>query len=340
MKKNITIYDLSEKLNISAATVSRALNNHPKISQKTKELVLKTAKELNYKQNSLAQALKSGKTNNVGVIVPYINSNFFSSVIRGIEEELTPHGYHVIICQSHEDIDLEKKHLNTLLNAQVDGIFMSVSKTTDEVTHIENAKSTNTPILFFDRKKDISGISTVVIDDYKAGYLATEHLIEQGCKRISHLSGDLRLEIYQNRYNGYVQALKDYGITFNNDYLITVKSSVDEGVEAVKKLWDLNLPPDGIFSASDYAALGVCQELRKKKIKIPNDVAIIGFSNEPFTQYMELPISTIDQTPDKMGKISAQVFLEHMNENFSGISIEKRVILDPEVYIRKSSKRK
>lgn len=340
MKKNITIYDLSEKLNISAATVSRALNNHPKISQKTKELVLKTAKELNYKQNSLAQALKSGKTNNVGVIVPYINSNFFSSVIRGIEEELTPHGYHVIICQSHEDIDLEKKQLNTLLNAQVDGIFMSVSKTTDEVTHIENAKSTNTPILFFDRKKDISGISTVVIDDYKAGYLATEHLIEQGCKRISHLSGDLRLEIYQNRYNGYVQALKDYGITFNNDYLITVKSSVDEGVEAVKKLWDLNLPPDGIFSASDYAALGVCQELRKKKIKIPNDVAIIGFSNEPFTQYMELPISTIDQTPDKMGKISAQVFLEHMNENFSGISIEKRVILDPEVYIRKSSKRK
>lgn len=340
MKKNITIYDLSEKLNISAATVSRALNNHPKISQKTKELVLKTAKELNYKQNSLAQALKSGKTNNVGVIVPYINSNFFSSVIRGIEEELTPHGYHVIICQSHEDIDLEKKQLNTLLNAQVDGIFMSVSKTTDEVTHIENAKSTNTPILFFDRKKDISGISTVVIDDYKAGYLATEHLIEQGCKRISHLSGDLRLEIYQNRYNGYVQALKDYGITFNNDYLITVKSSVDEGVEAVKKLWDLNLPPDGIFSASDYAALGVCQELRKKKIKIPNDVAIIGFSNEPFTQYMELPISTIDQTPDKMGKISAQVFLEHMNENFSGISIEKRVILNPEIQIRESSKRK
>lgn len=217
---------------------------------------------------------------------------------------------------------------------------MSVSKTTDEVKHIENAKSTNTPILFFDRKKDISGISTVVIDDYKAGYLATEHLIEQGCKRISHLSGDLRLEIYQNRYNGYVQALKDYGITFNNDYLITVKSSVDEGVEAVKKLWDLNLPPDGIFSASDYAALGVCQELRKKKIKIPNDVAIIGFSNEPFTQYMELPISTIDQTPDKMGKISAQVFLEHMNENFSGISIEKRVILNPEIQIRESSKRK
>lgn len=340
MKKNITIYDLSEKLNISAATVSRALNNHPKISQKTKELVLKTAKELNYKQNSLAQALKSGKTNNVGVIVPYINSNFFSSVIRGIEEELTPHGYHVIICQSHEDVELEKKQLNTLLNAQVDGIFMSVSKTTEDVTHIENAKSTNTPIIFFDRKKDISGISTVVIDDYKAGYLATEHLIEQGCKRICHLSGDLRLEIYQNRYNGYVQALKDYGITFNNDYLITVKSSVDEGVEAVKKLWDLNLPPDGIFSASDYAALGVCQELRKKKIKIPNDVAIIGFSNEPFTQYMELPISTIDQTPDKMGKISAQVFLEHMNENFSGISIEKRVILNPEIQVRESSKRK
>jgi len=339
MKKSVTIYDISKKLNISAATVSRALNNHPKISQKTKELVLNAAKELNYIQNTLAQSLKSGKTNRVGIIVPYINSSFFSSVIRGIEEELTPHGYHVIICQSHEDVNLEKKQLSTLLNAQVDGIFMSVSKTTEDIKHIENAKS-KTPIIFFDRKKDISGISTVVIDDYKAGYLATEHLIEQGCRKVCHLLGDLRLEIYQNRYNGYLDALKDNGILLNKDYVIPIESSVEDGIEATKKLWKLPSPPDAIFSASDYAALGVCQELRNNNINIPQDVTVIGFSNEPFTQYMELPISSVDQTPDIMGKISAQVFLEYINENFSGISIEKKVVLNPQLYIRESSKRK
>lgn len=340
MKKSATIYDISEKLNISAATVSRALNNHPKISIKTKELVLATAKELNYKQNTLAQALKSGKTNNVGIIVPYINSNFFSSVIRGIEEELSLHGYHVIICQSHEDVDLERKQLNTLLNAQVDGIFMSVSKTTQDISHIEAAKESNIPIIFFDRKKDIKGISTVTIDDYKAGFEATEHLIKQGCKKICHLSGDLRLEIYQNRYKGYVDALRENNLRVRKDFIIPIESSIQGGVDAINALWSLPIQPDGIFSASDYAALGACQQLKKQKINIPNDVAIIGFSNEPFTQYMELPISSIDQTPDIMGKISAQVFLEYMNENFSGITIEKKVVLKPKIYIRKSSKRK
>lgn len=340
MKKSATIYDISEKLNISAATVSRALNNHPKISIKTKELVLATAKELNYKQNTLAQALKSGKTNNVGIIVPYINSNFFSSVIRGIEEELSLHGYHVIICQSHEDVDLERKQLNTLLNAQVDGIFMSVSKTTQDISHIEAAKESNIPIIFFDRKKDIKGTSTVTIDDYKAGFEATEHLIKQGCKKICHLSGDLRLEIYQNRYKGYVDALRENNLRVRKDFIIPIESSIQGGVDAINALWSLPVQPDGIFSASDYAALGACQQLKKQKINIPNDVAIIGFSNEPFTQYMELPISSIDQTPDIMGKISAQVFLEYMNENFSGITIEKKVVLKPKIYIRKSSKRK
>lgn len=340
MKKNATIYDISNLLNISAATVSRALNNHPKISQKTKELVLKTAKELNYKQNSLAQALKSGKTHSIGIIVPYINTNFFSSLIRGVEEELSLHGYHVIICQSHEDVELEKKHLKTLINAQVDGIFMSVSKTTLDIDHIERAHQLNTPIIFFDRKKDVNGISTITIDDYKAGYDATEHLIKQGCRHICHFAGDLRLDIYQKRYDGYADALKDNGIKLNDEFVIPIDSSIDGGIGAVKQLWKLNPKPDGIFSASDYAALGACQQLKKMKIQIPEDVAIIGFSNEPFTQYMELPISSIDQTPDVMGKISAQVFLEHMNENFSGVSIDKKVVLKPKLLIRKSSKRK
>ena len=340
-KKNATIYDISKKLNISVATVSRALNDNPRISQATKELVVKTAKEMNYKQNNLAKALKSGETKNIGIIVPYINTNFFSSVIRGIEEELSPHGYHVIICQSHEDILTEKKHLNTLLNAQVDGIFMSVSRTTIDTEHIQHIlNTTNTPIIFFDRKKDIPGISTVTIDDYKGGYMATEHLIDEGYKNICHFAGDQNLEIYQNRLRGYKQALLDYKFQVKEENIVFTGSSIDAGIDAVKKLWSSASVPDAIFSASDSTALGACQELKKRNIKIPQEVAVIGFSNEPFTQFMELPMSSVDQTPVLMGNMAGQVFLDHIKDNFSGVSIEKKVVLAPKIIVRKSSKRK
>lgn len=340
-KKSATIYDISKRLNVSVATVSRALNDHPRISQTTKDLVKATAKDMNYKQNNLAKALKSGETKNVGIIVPFVNTNFFSSVIRGIEEELSPFGYHVIICQSHEDVNIEKKHMNTLLNAQVDGIFMSVSKTTVDTEHIQSIlDTTNTPIIFFDRKKDIAGISTVTIDDYRGGYSATEHLISEGYKNICHFAGDLNLEIYQNRLNGYKQALIDHKLSLKDENIIITGSSIDAGIEAIKTLWDRKSVPDAIFSSSDFAALGACQELKKRKIKIPEEVAVMGFSNEPFTQFMELPISSVDQTPVIMGKMAGQVFLESVKENGSGVSTEKKVVLAPQLYIRKSSKRR
>lgn len=340
-KKNTTIYDISKKLNVSVATVSRALNNHPRISQATKDLVLEAAKEMNYKQNNLAKALKSGETKTVGVIVPYINTNFFSSVIRGLEEELSPHGYHVIICQSHEDSTIEKKQLNTLLHTQVDCIFMSISRNTSDVDYIRKIISTtNTPIIFFDRKKDIPGVSTITIDDQKGGYLATEHLIKEGYKNICHFAGDLNLEIYRNRLNGYLDALKDHKLPVLEENIINTGSTIEEGTEAVRKLWERKIKPDAIFSASDFAALGACQQLKKMKLKIPQDIGIIGFSNEPFTQFMELSISSVDQTPLVMGKMSAKVFLEKIKDNSSGISIEKKLVLTPTLYIRQSSKRK
>lgn len=338
MKEKITIYDISKKLNVSAATVSRALNDNPKISSKTRLLVKKTANEMNYKQNRLAQALKSGKSNNVGVIVPYINGNFFSSVIRGIEEELTPYGYHVIICQTHEKYEHEIDQINTLINTQIGGIFMSVSKNTLNTEHIQKASS-ETPLVFFDRKKNIKGVSSVTIDDFEAGYIATKQLINQGCTKIAHLSGDLNLEIYTDRFNGYLRALEENNIDIKPEFIIKTISKIESGASAIKKLWKLKEKPDGIFSASDFTALGAMQELKEMNIKIPDDVCIIGFSNEPFTKYLELPMSTIDQTPQEMGKIAAQVFLEQTNGN-KNVSIEKKVVLKPKLIVRKSSKGK
>jgi LacI family transcriptional regulator len=331
MSGKTTIYDIAKALNITAATVSRALNNNPKISQSTRKLVLETANKMNYKQNKLALALRSGKSNNVGVIVPRINTNFFASVIRGIEEELHPEGYQVIICQTHEDENREIENINTLLNAQVDGILMSISNLPDENNHyIERVIQKNIPLIFFDRKKEIKNVSSVTIDDYLASYQTTQHLLEQGCEKIAYFSGDRSLEIYEDRYRGYEQALLDNNIPINKDYIINIKSNVVEGRDAVEKLLALENPPNAIFSTSDFAALGAIQKLKEHGIKIPEDFCVFGFGNEPFTKFMELSISSVDQSPLEMGKTAAQVFLEKIN-NKENKKSEIQVVLMPKI---------
>ncbi|RYJ36556.1 LacI family transcriptional regulator [Flavobacterium anhuiense] len=339
MSEKVTIYDIAEKLNITAATVSRALNNNPKIKQATRELVIKTAAAMNYKQNKLALALKSGRSNNIGVIVPRIDSNFFASVIRGIEEELYPHGYQVIICQTHESIKRENENLHTLVDAQVDGIMMSVTGISDENdSAFRNVLEKNVPLIFFDRSKHIDGVSSVTINDFKGGYLATKHLIDEGCRNIAHFSGDQSLDIFKNRFLGYKQALLDSGLDFKEEYVIYTKSSVDAGKESVDKLLQLQTPPDAIFSSSDFAALGAIQELKERNISIPSEFCVAGFSNEPFTKFMELSITSVDQSPLEMGRMSARVFLEQVDKT-DAIKIEKKVVLAPELHIRKSSTR-
>lgn len=335
MAKKVTIYDIAEKLNIAAATVSRALNDNPKISDDTKKLVMETAEKMNYRQNRLAIALKSGKTNNVGVIVPRVNTNFFGSVIRGIEDELNASGYQVIICQTHNDEEKEADNVESLLNSQVDAIFMSTSsRNTDTFDKILKKKI---PLIFFDRKKTMDNVSSVTIDDFAGGYIATKHLIDQGCKKIAHVStGDLNIEIFRERFAGYKQALYDNNIPFNEEYVLTTKSNIEDGREAVKKLFSLKNKPDAIFSASDFVALGAIKELQEMKIKVPKDVAIVGFSNEPFTNFLELSISTVDQFPLEMGRMTARVFLTQTDMTDLD-KIQKKVVIEPKLIVRKSS---
>lgn len=337
MSKKVTIYDIAKKLNVTAATVSRALNDNPNISDSTKKLVLETAEKMNYRQNRLAIALKSGRSNNIGVIVPRINTNFFGSVIRGIEEELNASGYQVIICQTHNDEEKEAENVETLLNSQVDAIFMSTSSR-NTVT-FEKILRKRIPLIFFDRKKTMDNVSSVTIDDFAGGYIATKHLIDQGCKKIAHIStGDLNIEIFRERFAGYKQALYDNDLPFSDDYVLSTKSNIEDGREAVKKLFSLKNKPDAIFSASDFVALGAIQELQEMKLKVPQDVAVIGFSNEPFTNFLELSISTIDQFPLEMGKMTAKVFLEQIDSS-EVEKIQKKVVLEPKLIVRKSSNR-
>lgn len=336
MSEKITIYDIAKKLNITAATVSRALNNNPRISDATRKLVMETAASMGYTQNKLALALKSGKSNLVGVIVPYIDTSFFASIIRGIEEALYPEGYNVIICQTHETQEREIATVNTLLNAQVDGILMSVSKSSKETSHFDHILNKKIPLVFFDRRKNVKGVSSVTIDDFEGGYIATKHLIEQGCKRIAHLSGDWSLEIYKKRFEGYKQALLDNGLEFDEKYLLHVKSDTTAGKSAIDTLMKLDEKPDAIFSSSDFVALGAIQRLQELGIGLPDEFCVVGFSNEPFTQLMELSISSVDQAPHDMGRMAAKVFLDQVT-GVGKVKIEQKVELTPHLIIRKSS---
>ncbi|GGD05869.1 LacI family DNA-binding transcriptional regulator [Hyunsoonleella pacifica] len=338
MSKKTTIYDIAKQLNLTAATISRALNNNHRISKKTKELVQKTAQEMNYEQNRVAKALKSGKSFNVGVIVPRIDNNFFGSIIRGIEEAIRPLGYHVIICQTHEDPIIEKECIDTLINAQVDGILISTTPNSEK-QNFEKIIKKGIPLIFFDRKKSFEGVSSVTINDFDAGYKSTKHLIDQGYKRIAHFRGDYSVEIFKQRYLGYKQALLDSGLKINEDYIIKTKSNREDGKNAIKMLLKLDKRPDAIFSSSDFAALGAIKELKKQDINIPKDIGIVGFSNEPFTKFMELSISSVDQSPIEIGKETAGVFIKQINNN-SILKEEKHIVLEPKLIIRASSSKK
>jgi LacI family transcriptional regulator len=216
---------------------------------------------------------------------------------------------------------------------------MSVTDVTNENDGaFHNVLEKNVPLIFFDRSKHIDGVSSVTINDFKGGYITTKHLIDEGCRHIAHFSGDQSLEIFKNRFLGYKQALLDHGINFKEEYVIRTKSSVEAGKEAIDTLLKLETPPDALFSSSDFAALGAIQELKERNISIPNEFCVAGFSNEPFTKFMELSITSVDQSPLEMGKMSARVFLEQVDKT-NTIKIEKKVVLAPELHIRKSSSR-
>lgn len=340
-KNHITIYDISRKLKISPSTVSRALNDNPRVNADTKKLIVETAKQMNYKQNKLALALKSGHSMVVGVVVPFINRSFFSTVIRGIEEELKPLGYHVIICQTGQDSSSEQENIHALLDAQVDGVFLSTSIGREESkAHLKHVLEHDKPLVFVDRRVDVADASTVVIDDFKGAYDATQHLIEQGCKTIVHFASDRKFEIYENRFLGYCAALKDNGIRLDlNKYVIQTDSVIENGRVAILSLLKKGIAFDAIFSASDFAAIGAYLELEEQGVHIPNQVALVGFGNEPFIKYTRPSISSVDQSPLDMGRSAAQLFLRSIKQE-DGAPFFDNIVLPPVLHIRNSSKKR
>ncbi len=337
-KARTTIHDIAKELQITAATVSRALNGNQAISARTRQAVADAAVRLQYKPNQIAASLRTGKTFTVGVLVPAADRSFFGSIIRGIEEVLAAAHYSVIVAQTHEGQQAEERAVETLLRLQVDGILASVAKGSAHYHYFEKVRQAGVPLLFFDNVWRSMPVSSVIIDDYLGAYRATEHLIEQGCRRIVHLWGHRSSYLYQERLRGYKAALADAGIPIDDGLVYECKSESTAGQHVTADILAQHPDVDGIFSSSDFAAVGVLQSLQAAGIDVPGQIAIIGFANEPFTQFVTPALSTVDQHTHTMGQIAAELFLEEIQAK--GPFTPHVRILEPDLVLRGSSLRK
>ncbi|MBB2146867.1 substrate-binding domain-containing protein [Pedobacter sp. LMG 31464] len=335
MNKKTTIYDIAKELNITTSTVSRALSGFSAISDTTRQAVIETAKKLNYSPNRLASALKSGKTYIIGVIVPSVQAHFFASIIHSIEEGLKNSGYRVILYQSNEFVENEINGVKTLLEAQVDGIIASISLETEDVSHFAEVIKQNKPLLLFDREHADLKVPTVTLDDFKAGYIATRHLIDQGYRNIAFITTVHQIKVFNDRLNGYKAALKDNNLAVIADNIILGGLSIKDGRFGASKLMRNDIKPDAIIAGDDFTALGVIKKLKEIN-ETPPKIGVIGFANEAFSAYITPDLSTIDQHPNQMGIECAKLFLKMIQQENPYQNVD-HIVLEPSLIVREST---
>ncbi|WP_209399486.1 LacI family DNA-binding transcriptional regulator [Pseudozobellia sp. WGM2] len=338
MAKKTTIYDLAKKLGVSPATVSRSLNEHPSISIKTKERVLKAAKETGYRINKFASNLSLQKSNTIGVIVPRLNSDFMSTVLSGIEKMVNEAGYNLIISQSLELEAKEKINAKTLFESGVDALLVSLANETEDYDHFTTFTERKIPLLFFDRVFDMPNCPTIIIDNQLAGLEATEHLINQGCQNILHVSGNLKRSVYNLRYKGYRRALEKHGLK-GCENLVQISNFKPESVQSViQYISTSSAPIDGLFVSNDSFAVYCIKALTKKGYRIPEDIKVIGFNNDPVSEVINPELSTIEYPGYKMGVLAGQSILGHLGGSID-IESADQIIIKHKLIIRESSQK-
>lgn len=310
--KKVTLQDLAHRLHTTPATVSRALQDHPRISKKMKKAVAELALEMNYLPDPVAHHLRTGRGSVIGVIVPRIDRTFFSSVIGGVERVAREAGYSVIISQSNESYENEKAAVRAMLAKKVDALAVSLAAETVDYTHFDPLLSQNIPLVFFDRTPESLPVNKIHVNNGEAAYRSTVHLLRQGCRRIAHLSGPLTLNVYRDRFEGYRQALSEWQIPFD-PALVHEAITLETGRAAAQCMLSANPMPDGIFSAGDFSAIGAMHVLREAGISIPREVAVVGFANEPFCSFVDPSLSSIDQISLPIGEEVASLLLKEMD---------------------------
>ncbi|MDE3182880.1 MAG: LacI family DNA-binding transcriptional regulator [Bacteroidota bacterium] len=337
-EKEVTIYDIADKLKVSIATVSRALKNDPVVNIKTRKKIFAMAEEMNYRSNNFARNLRNSRTETIGVIVPKLNSSFMSSVIAGIEKVLNASGYHLIISQSSEDVKKEIASAKTMFNNRVDGLLVSLAYDTTDLKHFDIFSKKNIPVIFFDRVLDNPHYTNILIDNKKAAKQATEHLISQGCKRIVHITASSKLNVYEERLKGYQEALATHKIKFDKKNIITCNLSFESGEAAAKLILKMKPMPDGIFATNDNCAVGCMLALKQAGIRIPDDIAFVGFNNDPVSKVIEPNLTTINYPGYEMGEVAAQSLINHLSGT-STMHATNKIILRWEFLARDSSQK-
>lgn len=337
-QKEVTIHDIAKELELSSATVSRALQNNPTITKKTRTRVQEAARKLGYRHNIFASSLRKQQTNTIGVIVHELRSNFITSVLSGIEKVTSETGYDLIIAHSSESFKKEAGNAANLFHKRVDGLIASLAFDTIGLDHYALFRDRDIPIVFFDRVEEQSESTKVIIDNYKCGYEATKHLIEQGCKRIVLVTASLERNVYAQRFKGYKDALSDNNLPFNNQHLLIKDLSEQCGMEAAQQILNMDPLPDGAFITNDFSAAVCMQQLKEHGVRIPEDIAVVGFNNDTIGRIIEPQLTTIDYRGGDMGEIAARSLTNHL-QGISNIRHTNTIVIRSDLIIRKSSLR-
>jgi DNA-binding LacI/PurR family transcriptional regulator len=336
MNKPATIKDIAQKLNISISTVSRSLRNAPDVNHETKQAVIALSEELNYQPNKLALSLRQKQTHTIGVIVPNLDY-VLSAMVKGIDEVALEAGYTVMVCQSNESFGREILNTRRLLDSLVDGFIISVSSETKIFDHFKKIQDRGLPMVVFDRVTPDLVAPSVRLDNEEGGFLATEHLLEQGYKRIAILAGPINLGVSNSRVDGYLKALKKHKIKRDDKLIIYCDFNQNYAYYATQELLAMKKRPDAIFTISDRMAIGAMLAIKEKGLKMPQDIGLVGFNNEPVVSLVTPGISSIDMPSFELGKMAAKLFIETMHNNEDMSHVEE--VLKPKLFIRESSQR-
>ena len=338
-EKEITIYDIARELDISAATVSRGLKDDPAVNKATRKKIQDLARELGYRSNTFASNLRKKSSHTIGVMVPRLSSHFMSNVLAGMEHIASTEGYNLIISQSLETLKKEIANAETMFNSRVDGLLVSLSFETENIEHFEPFIRKGIPVIFFDRIKEHSKCTSIIIDNYKSAYDATKHLLDNGYKRIMHIGGNTVSNVYAERLRGYKQALTDHKIALDPKLILTKNMSEESGVEAAKHILKMKHLPDAVFSANDACAVYCMRTLKKKGIRIPEDIAFVGFNNDPMSKVVEPNLTTVNYPGYAMGEAAVTQLIKHLNKA-SDITATNVITLRSELIVRESSRKK
>ncbi|MBN2280685.1 MAG: LacI family DNA-binding transcriptional regulator [Candidatus Marinimicrobia bacterium] len=312
----ITITDIANKLNLSTSTVSRALSDHPEVSVRTREIVRKTARELKYRPNIIAQSLQRGQSNIIGVLVPQVRHVFFAEIMAGISDVMEKARYNILICQSNENYENEVRNVETLIQQRIAGLMVSISERTKHFDHFLQVLDNKIPLVFFDRICSVIPASSVSTNDYQAAFDLVQFLVEKGYRRIAHLAGFSNLQIAQQRFLGYKAALEYNKVPFDPELVVENGLNEEDGKVGFLTLYKrCKVKPDAIFAVTDPVAFGAFQEIKKTGLKIPDDIALAGFSNNPTGAMIEPSLTTVNQSAYDIGKVAAELLLDSIKNN-------------------------